>query len=182
MHFLKLKKTFHDVAYNEGDRFRSYGFELNGKIHGIEYLRLEDIDKRPFLSVIPERYYKDFYLTLMKINAIVPPHTDSNILATINFYIRTDNCLTQFYSFNTDKIESFKLSTQTTGSIFARHCLDDEDSFIADPYDIYLLDVSKPHSVSSVSNSKVERLAFCLQTMVHNFDAVKMMLEETDSL
>lgn len=36
-------------------------------------------------------------MQLMEVNSYIPPHTDSDTLAVINFYIDTADCITKFY-------------------------------------------------------------------------------------
>ena len=83
----------------------------------------------------------------MRINTTIPPHTDSGIKSTINIYLKTDNCLTQFYKFKNDKPKTEQVENQTDGFIFDENDLEKTTSFIAKPNEAWLLDVSLPHSV-----------------------------------
>lgn len=136
-------------------------------------------------KLLPERYHDDFFITEMVISEPVPPHTDSQILTTINFYINTGDCSTIFYKFrDPNNIDYFKLSNQTTGAIFTKDNLDVLGSFVAMPADIYLLDVTVPHSIEHNNKliSSIKRTALCLQSFKYGYDAVLEMLKETNSI
>ena len=53
----------------------------------------------------------------MELNYQIPPHTDSDIEAIINFYITTDDCITQFYYPPDDSVPRQQID-QTDGAIF----------------------------------------------------------------
>ena len=54
--------------------------------------------------------------------------------------------------------------------------LDKGPSFIARPGDVYILDVSKVHSVIPLAEEKITRKAFCLSSSELNFkELVKIM-------
>ena len=75
------KKTL-NVRYGEED--------INGHFHGISYYSVEKDIKSKILKVLPENLRDKFEVLLMVINTQeIPPHVDSNCLATINFYIKT---------------------------------------------------------------------------------------------
>jgi hypothetical protein len=130
------------------------------------------------LQAIPQHYRDKFLVSLMEINNNIPPHTDSNIKCTINFYIKSGNFETKFWKVKEGvKTNTYKIKNQTNGSVFDISCLTFDDSFIALPGEAYLLDVTKPHSVTTESVS--ERVAICVQTDFFTFDEVKNMLVST---
>ena len=134
--------------------------------------------KTDALQIIPQQHRDKFTVSLMEINNNISPHTDSNIKCSINFYIKTGNFETKFWKVK-ECIEAstFKIKNQTNGSVFESNSLIFDDSFIALPSEAYLLDVTKPHSVTAKSIS--ERVAVCVQTNFFTFDEVKDMLSET---
>lgn len=117
----------------------------------------------------------------MKINTEIPPHTDSGIKFTINCYLQTDNCLTQFYKLNSDNPKLTKLPTQTNGRIYDEADLIKTNSFIAKPNEVWVLDVSQPHGVFPLGEFK-ERVAITLSSMIYNYNDVCNMLYETGNL
>ena len=57
----------------------------------------------------------------MTIDCGIPPHTDSDIKVTINFYIRTDNCRTVYYKLLSDNPKKYQIENQTNGFIFDKN-------------------------------------------------------------
>ena len=49
------------------------------------------------------------------------------------------------------------------------------ESFIAEPGDVYILDVSKVHSVIPLDNTEINRKAICFSTNSLSFNQVEMM-------
>ena len=97
--FTKLKSNFylHDVETKEQQMF--YGDD--GK--GIGYYHTDFPRKFDLMQLlVPPALQKNFSITLMRINVLVPPHTDSGIKSTINIYLETGDCTTHFYRFATD--------------------------------------------------------------------------------
>jgi hypothetical protein len=154
--FQKLKYKFNPEPFDIiGSRIR-FGEQVNDQFKGIEYFNINHSNTNSLFNVVPNQHRENFCLTLMKINTIIPPHTDTGILVTINFYIETDNCITQLYKNDLEKTKSF----------------------VAEQYDAWVLDVSKPHSVSGGDN----RMAFSLATNTYTYDDVCNMLYETGNL
>jgi hypothetical protein len=117
----------------------------------------------------------------MKINHNIPPHTDSYVTATINFYVKAENCETKFFK-KVDDSFGVKMTTQTTGRTFKEDQLEFTGSFVAETNDVWLLDVSNPHSVKSLNNNEVDRVAIVLQSPKYNFEQLRTMLVETGNL
>jgi len=174
MQFVKLNKKFNVGNFTETSLINAYA--INGK--GIEFYNVDDYDKELILSVIPERFRHEFIIREMKINHSIPPHTDSYITATINFYVKTSNCKTEFFK-KVDAAEGVKMTTQTTGRTFDANKLEPTDSFIAEDDDVWLLDVSSPHSIKSLSTTPVDRIAISLQSPKYDFSQLYEMLRET---
>ena len=152
----------------------------DGGSKGIEYLKVICDPNTEFLNVIPSRYLKDFYLSVMRIDADIPAHTDSGIKTVINFYLKTDNCITQFFNIKSDSPHKWQVANQTDGYIYDEADLIRCGCFIANPMDIWVLDVSQPHSVTAIKEIK-ERLAVNLSTNLPYADVCKM-LHETGNL
>lgn len=140
--FCKLNNEFVIDDYNVLDVQTSF---MKGD-KGIAY-HYVNFGKFNIFDIIPEKYKEYFFVTLMHINTEIPPHTDSGIKSTINIYLKTDNCLTQFYKFKNNTPKTEQVDNQTDGYIFDESDLEKTDSFIAKPNEAWLLDVSLPHSV-----------------------------------
>ena len=172
MEFCKLKLKFylHDIETKEQQMFYGEGDKGIGYYH-TEFPRKFDL----MMSMVPPDLQKNFSITLMRINDIVPPHTDSGINSTINIYLDTGDCTTQFYEFGTDKPKTKQVGGQSDGFIYDEDDLIETNSFNAKPYEAWLLDVTKPHSVKPGKDFK-ERTAIAISSTLC-YDKVKFMLE-----
>jgi hypothetical protein len=183
MNFAKLKNKFYIDDYIKKSLIVSYGKQINDTtFKGICYSDIEFKEKDEIFKIIPERFRQYFMIGVMEVNTQIPPHTDSKILSTINIYLNTDNCLTQFYKFKNENFEKSQIENQTTGFLFGPKDLDLTDSFIATPNDAYLLDVSMPHAVIPQDSNSIYRTAIFLQSSFFNFNEVLEMLRETDNI
>jgi hypothetical protein len=173
--FAKLNKAFDPVPYDITST--GVGFLIDGK--GIQYYDIAT-DKAQFFAVIPERFRKEFCLHLMHIDRDIPPHIDDKIRTSINFYILTEDCETKYFRVN-KKASTQQIENQTNGVIFDESELTFVDSFVAQPGEAWLLDVTLPHSVKANPHFK-ERLAFSLSTGTFSYSEVLSLLKETGCL
>jgi hypothetical protein len=174
--FAKLNSTFEKPLYTTTQDLKSFKGD-DGK--GIQYKMIWSPDAENLYSVLPRRYWKDFHITEMKIDCAVPPHTDTEIVTSINFYIQTEGCKTTFYKTKVDEPKTFKMEQQTNGRIFYPEDLEEVDSFVAKDYEIWVLDVSQIHGVSGDFNL---RKAITLGTFIHKYEDVIEMLKETKNV
>lgn len=174
MQFVKLNKKI-NTSYTDAGYFSSYA--INGK--GIFFHLVEDLDRDVIMDMIPEEYRDDFLVRLMKINASIPPHTDSYVKCGINIYVEPGNCETRFYN-KDDSIAGERKTTQTTGRTFKEDELTLVSSFVAEQGDVYLLDILQPHSVKNLDTANTERLVIVIQSAKHDFDSVVTMLKQTE--
>lgn len=182
MYFQKLRNKFYFKDISIKDEIVYYGFKSGDKVFGLKYSQVESYNRDLILSVIPERYQDSCLIMAMEVNSYVPPHTDSKIKTTINFYITPDECQTNFYSKIPNIVASeTKTINQTNGSMFNLKDLNLESSFVATPGDAYILNVTHPHAVKP-KNLNVYRLALCLQFTEYSYDQVLDMLKETNNL
>lgn len=145
MSFLKVKKYYPMASeYRAYRPIASYGKNRNEQFVGISYSMVATRDAARAFEVVPERYRKHFYLALMEVNTFIPPHIDTGVLATINFYIKPDGCTTQFYRFrDPEKIDR----VETKGYVYDLSELEDTVHFVAEKDSVYLLDTTVPHAV-----------------------------------
>lgn len=176
--FQKLKYKFDSQNLNLLDSHMKFGEEVDGKFRGIEYFNIGLTNTKQYWSVIPKEYHNKFALLLMKINRSIPAHTDSGIKCTINFYMNTENCITTFYSLN-DENEKYQIKNQTDGYIFDETNLTEVGSFKAANGEVWILDVTIPHSVYPETETPMERTAVTLATNDYTYDEVCEMLRET---
>jgi hypothetical protein len=175
MEFCKLNKNFSVGDYQVLDTQMS--FVQNKK--GITYYHVR-FDKFDAFELIPDKYRDYFTVTLMRVNDQIPPHTDSGIKSTINIYIKTQSCVTQFYKFRHSDPAKEQISNQTDGFIFSENDLEKTNSFVAEPTQAWLLDVSQPHSVIPQRNFD-ERIAVAVSSTLA-YDHVKSILQLNGNL
>jgi len=167
--FRKLTKTYSNLEYDQGGEQISYGDVIT-----YNHAR---ITKGGVFFVIPLRYRHDFCLSVMNITDAVPPHTDSEIKCTINFYVEPDVCVTKFYR-SEGNMDTHQIPNQTNGQIYKKDNLVCTGEFVAKAGDAYLLDVTKIHAVKPLYDLK-KRTAICLATDKYDYDQVSQMLQET---
>lgn len=167
--FRILKKQFSNLDYAQGGKQISYG-------DIITYYDAELAGGGVFYT-IPLRYRADFCLSLLKITGSVPPHTDSEVKTSINFYVDPGNYRTTFYTPEPKAVKR-QIENQTNGYIFQPHELANRGSFVAKPGDAYLLGVDRVHDVQGEG----ERTLLCLATDKYDFYEVLHMLVETENV
>lgn len=178
--FKQLNDTFDEVGYQALGEQVSYGVMADNEFRGIQYFDVDKIVGLDFAKVIPEQYRKHFVLSVMRINTHIPPHTDSCIKVTINSYIKTEACRTVFYDVKNDA-KTHQIANQTNGVIYEYRDLKPVDSFIANPGETWVLDVTKPHSVEPLTKFD-ERIAIAYGTADFTYDEVCEMLKQTGSI
>ena len=136
-------------------------------------------EPRKIYNVLPEKYWKDFHLTVMTINCKIPPHTDTEIITSINFYLQTEGCRTVFYKPKVDSPKTVQVHNQTNGHIYFEEDLEEVGSFVAKDFEIWALDVTQIHSVQGEFNL---RKAITLGTFVHKYKDVIEMLKEKNNV
>ena len=174
MYFKKLNIQFNIPEFDIGEPDIQYGPIVDGKFYGIEYRELLN-----FKSL-----YSKFTLNLtteapqlLHANCYIPPHTDSGINAVINYYITTENCETQFYEKKEDIVDSYQIENQTDGHLYNLKDLTSGPSFTAEPGDVYLLDVSKIHSVIPLKRAVgLDRKAICVSIKDYKFPELEQLL------
>lgn len=146
---------------------------------GIAYHHV-DFDNFDMFDIVPIEYKDYFTVTLMRVNCAIPPHTDSGIKSTINIYIDTEDCVTQFYKFKTLEPGTQQVDNQTDGFIFDEHDLEKTNSFVAKTAQAWLLDVSQPHAVIPPAKFNERTAVAISSTLAYN--VVQDILRETGNL
>lgn len=178
--FKKLKNTFTFSNYQTLENQVQYGKVRNDVFYGISYDVVTIGSNVKLFEIIPERYRNKFALLSMEINCHIRPHTDSGILATINFYIESQEAITKFYTIKSNNPLTSKIENQTNGALFESSDLDEHSNFTAKDGEAFILDVTNPHSVTCTQYGI--RKALVLQTKEFSYDEVCKMLEETNNL
>ena len=97
MNFMKLKHNLDISNYVVNETYISYGLTDDTTFKGVKYSKTDTSFKSKIFSLIPKECQQYFSMSVMEINWTIPPHTDSDITATINCYVKTGNCTTHFY-------------------------------------------------------------------------------------
>jgi len=158
-----------------------FGKVIDDAWRGISYYEADIEMDTKIKKYIPEKYRNYFDVTMMIISGpYIPPHIDDGTLVTMNFYMETSNACTYFHQVKDNITPTIKTlpSQKTTGKFFAIEDLETVSQFTANRGEVYLLDVSKIHSVS-VENSP-DREAYCLQTNELTYTQVLEILAERE--
>ena len=174
--FARLEKTFEKPLYAITDPLKSFKGD-NGK--GIDYKKIWSPEAEKLYGILPRRYWQDFHLTIMTIDCIIPPHTDTEIITSINFYLQTEGCKTIFYKPKNNDLKTIQVKNQTNGHIYFEEDLIEVDSFIAKDFEIWLLDVTQIHGVQGNFNL---RKALTLGTFIHKYEDVLKMIKEKSNV
>jgi hypothetical protein len=134
-----------------------FGFDMDLK------LRVFFMDvKLPILKRFFGDHSNNYDLTLMVINHhVIPPHIDSGTLTVINIYIQKGDAITIFYEKMGIPTE-YKLLNQTDGGMYNPNELQKIFSFKAKPFEAWILDVSKIHSVTM--HKPDIQIAYCIMS------------------
>ena len=174
--FARLEKTFEKPLYAITDPLKSFKDE-NGR--GIDYKKVWSPEAEKIYGILPKKYWQDFHLTIMTIDCIIPPHTDTEIITSINFYLQTEGCRTVFYKPKNNDLKTIQVKNQTNGHIYFEEDLIEVDSFIAKDFEIWLLDVTQIHGVQGNFNL---RKALTLGTFIHKYEDVLKMIKEKSNV
>jgi hypothetical protein len=168
MHFEKLNFDMKLNSFTRRSHVVSYNLSTDD-FKGLEYFRISN-ENDHFFNIIPKKYRFYFDLHFLKINTNVWPHIDHKTKTSINFYIDSGNCKTTFYSFiDHNKTKTIPLDTKN---------LSETSNFIARDNDLYILDVTKPHSVYPQDNNFKTRTALCLQSPTLEYEFVLNLLKD----
>lgn len=176
--FKRLRHTIQVRGWNPTGTQNRFGVYQDGEFKGIHYQYGESPEFDLFFRVIPKSVRHHFCMSVMIINAEVPPHTDSGIQTAINLYIQPDNCITEFYEIKKNRVpRTRQVDNQTDGFLFEVDDLDFVGCFVAKPADIWVLDVTKPHSVKPLGAFS-KRVVATLATNKYNYGEVCQILKE----
>jgi hypothetical protein len=175
--FLKLKNYSFSkkISIHQDNLLNRYGVMINDHFIGVSYFKVDPKLKRELLQTFFHSEYRKYFVpSLMVINnPIIPPHIDNDLNIVINYYIQPNDATTYFWKINEEKnnITSYQVMNQQDGKLFQQEELDLLGKFKADKNDLWLLDVSKIHSVEMPSKQE-NRIAFCFQSNTLSFSDV----------
>lgn len=173
--FCRVGTTFDKPIFTTNGGLMTFtGVNQDGETKGVFYNKIWTPDEENYYKIIPKQHREHFYLNRMLINCEAPPHTDTGINTTINFYFQTNKERTVFYELTTDNPKKTQIENQTDGFFFDYDEIKEVGSFTAKDYEIWVLDVKKVHSV--LGDVK-ERKAITLGTTLKYEDVVEMIKE-----
>jgi hypothetical protein len=167
MYFYKLNNTVDINNFEIKNYVASFNLSDDSNFKGTIYHKITN-NNHLIDTLVPKKIKFFFQIHHLKINSEVRPHIDHGPKTSINIYLKTNNCKTTFYSF-IDETKSKTIPLELSN-------LKEQDSFVANDGDIWVLDVSKPHGVIPLSNDFKERTAICLQTII-DFETVMNFLK-----
>lgn len=158
----------------------------NFKLLGEQYVCAGTLSTYSFVDVdsgiiIPEEYRHHFFLTHLAMRGQIVPHRDQGIRCKINIYLSANNATTRFYSGDYKE-----LAKDCTGCTLEKFTAGDcacsmrptnlvlQDQFIAQPYDVYLINTTEIHSVEELSKDN-PRFVLNLTTGMSYEDVYKML-------
>jgi hypothetical protein len=159
-----------------------YGIKVGDKHLGIGYYDVDrNVEKKLLETFIHPSARNNFHVSLMVINhSYIPPHIDNDLKMVINFYVKTANATTYFWRPKTDSVSTIKLNMQTDGRLFKEEELECVGDFRAETNDLWMLDVSKIHSVRCDEEGVIGamRIAFCFQSMTLSFEEAMKNIDQ----
>jgi hypothetical protein len=168
MYFKKLNIDFKINDFNLKDYAISYKLNSEKEFFKGTLYHTVDNNNDHLLEIIPKNLRHFFQIFHLKINCNVRAHIDHGPKTSINFYIKTPPCKTAFYSF----IDSTKLRTIPLDV----NNLKEEDCFVAKENEVWVLDISAPHSVVSLENYiDIDRNVICIQSYISFKHVLKML-------
>ena len=190
MNFIKLKNQF---VFNEEDilpkeELLSIG---SGALKNFSVDSNNPIIEKVY-NVIPNYARSLFSVSIVQISTLLAPHVD-DVNTSILFYLIADGNKTQFYNVINSNPDIYYSSTELNGKTitdenyykpvtYKMEDLIEDEFYIANSYEAYVVDGSKPHAVvSTVESNNVYRSFILLKTNLA-FSTVKSILEKTDSI
>ena len=125
-------------------------FDLDTSGHRIQYFNVVSQCVDDFIARLGQ-HGKHFYTSFVNIETSVPPHTDIVDRVSINFYIETGDYRTVFYK-STDNSTRLTYADHGDGHVYNVNELEEIDSFVANPGDVYVLDGKVIHAVESAGH------------------------------
>ncbi len=173
MFFHKLNEKFVIDYYNKKNKQIEYGMDSPIGFKGMQYWDVHTTNDEDLLQVIPRNYRDECKFSLMEVNHEIPAHSYGEGEVVIDFYIATDQCITQFYYPIQD-------NTESEGAVFYDGYLKKGRRFMAKPGDAYLLDTSKPYAIIPTKPGIVNRRCLSLHIPSKTFAEAVEMLKSTD--
>ena len=147
-------------------RYR-FGKTMDGQFYGISYFIVEGEIESLLLGLLPEALRPLFSCSYLMANYHdIPPHIDSGIQLSINYYVVTADATTSFYRVRQPGAAVERLDNNDADSaagLYRRQDLDVVGTVCVQPHEVWALDVTQVHDVVSPAGQG-SREAYCLQS------------------
>lgn len=167
--FKKLSAAEH-IDFQVLDKKIEFNLDTTGK--RIQYFNVASQCAEKFIASLGD-YSQYFYMSFVNIETNVPPHTDIVDKVNINFYIETGGYKTTFYQSNNNSLKS-TYADHGDGHVYQLDELEELDSFIAMPGDVYILNGKVVHGVHS--SNQLPRKFLQVSTNKLDYDQVLEIL------
>jgi hypothetical protein len=121
-------------------------FELDAHGHRIQYFNVASSYIDNFIARLGD-HGRYFHTSFVNVETAVPPHTDIVDRVSVNFYIETGEYRTTFYQ-GTDTSTRLTYADHGDGHVYNADELEEIDSFVAVPGDVYVLNGKCIHAVN----------------------------------
>ena len=171
--FVKLTTTnkIMDISFEESIRY-------HGVNRSIEFFKIPSDIENTLLEIIPVNYRQYFNGSFFSINtSYIRPHTDSDRKVGINFYVKGNNAITKFFNIKENAtVLHEQVVGQTNGVVYQEYNLVSTGVFKASPGEVWILDVSKIHSVINAAGE--DRVAYTLSSNVLSYNDTREILKD----
>lgn len=173
--FTRLKTT-HNITLNDivyGKNLHNHYDTINNK--KVSFFELGDNIQKQICSYVPvELHDCKVDVMVLEVNNMVP-HIDQDYNTNINFYFSTGSAKTVFYKPN-DNAKTYQLPSQHgKGKSIDINQVSEIARFVAEPRDIYILDVNSYHNVIEKNNE--DRIVITLHSTKKYDEVVKLFSE-----
>lgn len=174
MTFFRIDSKLDTAPVVLGQEDMRYGQMHDGVFRGLIYHAVDRATQQRCLDIVPEKHRHLFSVSHLTINhGEITPHTDSNVLVSINVYLRAGGFKTTFYRPNRADVVGGKIKNQTNGRVYDPACLEAIGDFSAQDGEIWALDVSQIHGVTNHEYQyDCTRDILVIQTSQLKFDSV----------
>ena len=183
MNFCQIHNHFMPVEYKDWFNFKSeHQTALYKGTNGVKLnyfqiqnqLDLEKLYKNNFQFKITPDIIR--FVTITGEEGEILPHVDHGIKVALNFYIQTSNLdSTIFYDKKSEDVSSFKYNeTKLESNVYNKLDLTPKETFTSKDNSMFLLNVTKIHSVKK--ESKLPRIFIAFMWKNNTFDEILNML------
>jgi hypothetical protein len=174
---LKISHTIklNDIVYGK-NLHNHYNNFTNKKI---SFFELNENIRKQIYSYVPVEFHDCIIDVMVQEANDMVPHIDQDFNTNVNFYFSTGSAKTVFYKPH-DNVKTYQLPSQHgKGRSIDVNQVSEIARFIAEPRDIYILDVDSYHNV--IEKNDEDRIVITLHS-TKNYDEVVKLFSEYNLL